>query len=135
MGQTYNIAEEIPSAEEYCQLRQVCGLSPKDVAAAQVALPRSLLAITVRNDKRLIGMGRVVGDGLHVQIVDIAVHPDFQKRGISRKILERIMEYINTRAPQCAGVSLFADVDWLYQKFGFQKPQNSLGMLYKRQPR
>jgi len=37
------------------------------------------------------------------------------------------MEYIAT-LPTGTGVSLFADVDWLHQKFGFSVPTKSAGM-------
>lgn len=126
------LEEKIPDAVEYCSLRVACGLSAMDLAFAKLALPKSLYAVTVRHDEKLIGMGRVVGDGLHVQVVDIAVHPDFQGQGYSRQILEKIMSFINNEIPGCSVVSLFADVDWLYQKFGFVKPQKSQGLLYKR---
>lgn len=77
------IEEKIPDPAEYCALRITCGLSAMSVEAAKEGLPKSLYAVTLRDGEKLIGMGRVVGDGLHVQVVDIAV------------------------------VSLFADVDWL----------------------
>lgn len=126
------LQEKIPDAVEYCSLRVACGLSPMSLEAAKMALPKSLYAVTIRHDEKLIGMGRVVGDGLHVQVVDIAVHPEFQGQGYSRQILEKIMSFVSEEIPNCAVVSLFADVDWLYQKFGFVKPQKSQGMFYKR---
>lgn len=126
------IEEKIPDPQEYCALRVACGLSPKSLEAAQIGLPKSLYAVTLRENGRLIGMGRVVGDGLHVQVVDIAVDPEFQGKGLSRQIMEKIMSFIDEKISETATVSLFADVDWLYQKFGFVKPQKSQGMFYKR---
>ncbi len=126
------IEEKIPDAAEYCALRITCGLSAMSVEAAKAGLPKSLYAVTLRDGEKLIGMGRVVGDGLHVQVVDIAVDPEFQGQGYSRQILEKIMSFIDEKVSKSAVVSLFADVDWLYQKFGFVKPQKSQGMFYKR---
>ena len=76
------LAEAVPTVGEYCALRILTGLSAMDPDAAVDALPRSLHAVTLRHDGRLVGMGRVVGDGLHVQVVDIAVHPDVQGQGL-----------------------------------------------------
>ena len=122
----------VPGAEEYCDLRAVSGLSPMTVAAAEVGLPRSLYAVTVRHQGTLVAMGRVAGDGLHVQVVDIAVRPEFQKRGLSRVVMEHIMAYIDRAVPECAVVNLLADVDWLYDKFGFRKSTVSTAMVYRR---
>ena len=125
--------EVAPHPEEFCALRVAAGLSPKDLTAAASALPLSLYAVCLRDGHRLVGMGRVVGDGLHVQVTDIAVHPDHQGRGLSRMIMESIMGYISTLPPS-TGVSLFADVDWLYQKFGFTVPTESTGMYLTALP-
>lgn len=124
-------ADEIPAPDEYCALRVLTGLSAMNPQAAVEALPRSLFAVTVRSDARLIGMGRVVGDGLHIQVVDIAVDPDFQGQGISRTIMENIMSYVAT-LPTSTLVNLFADVDWLYGKFGFAVPDHTTGMTLRR---
>ena len=102
-----------------------------DPEAAVDALPKSLFAITLRDEGQLVGMGRVVGDGLHVQVVDIAVHPDAQGQGLSRIIMEAIMEFIDSLPPSTI-VNLFADIDWLYQKFGFVVPEHTTGMSLKR---
>lgn len=125
------VTEVPPAPDEFCALRVAAGLSPRDLVAAETALPRSLHAVSVRDDGRLVGMGRVVGDGLHVQVVDIAVHPDYQGQGLSRLVLDSIMAYISS-LPITSGVSLFADVDWLYQKYGFAEPQHSTGMFLVR---
>lgn len=130
---TFAVAAEVPLVEEYCSLRVDSGLSAKDPAAAADALPRSLHSVTIRDDGRLIGMGRVVGDGLHVLVVDIAVHPDHQGQGHSRTIMVELMSYIET-LPRSTFVGLFADVDWLYGKFGFVEPDHTTGMALRRTP-
>lgn len=127
------VRDEIPAVDEFCDLRIAAGLSAMDRAAAAVALPRSLHAVTIREDGTLIGMGRVVGDGLHVQVTDIAVHPDRQGEGLSRLVLDAIMRFVAT-LPRSTIVTLFADIDWLYDKFGFAVPTASTGMMLKRWP-
>lgn len=122
-----------PTVEEYCEMRKVCGLAPRTREAAEQGLPRSLFAVSLRDEnKKLVAMGRVVGDlGCHVQIVDIAVHPDHQKKGLSLKIMDAVMDFITREVPECAYVNLFADVDYLYQKYGFDYAV-SKGMSLKR---
>lgn len=127
----YHVANELPSVDEYCGLRIASGLSAMDPGAAEAGLPRSLHAVTVRDGDRLVAMGRVVGDGLHVQVVDIAVEPDFQGQGLSRIVMEDIMAFLAS-LPSSTIVNLFADIDWLYQKFGFVVPEHTTGMSLKR---
>jgi ribosomal protein S18 acetylase RimI-like enzyme len=125
----YKFLDELPTPAEYCELRKKCGLSLKTEHAATIGLPKSLYSITIREEGRLIGMGRAIGDlGCHVQITDIAVHPDFQKQGLGFKIMEKIMTFVIKECPECCYVNLFADVDFLYKKFGFVEATKSQGM-------
>ena len=129
---TISLSETIPAVEEFCELRIAVGLSAMDPAAAVEALPRSLHAVTLRDGAGvLVAMGRVVGDGLHIQVVDIAVSPDAQGQGLSRLIMENIMAFVAT-LPDSTLVNLFADIDWLYQKFGFAIPEHTTGMTLRR---
>ena len=119
----YAFTAAIPAWEEYINLRLAAGLSRKSEAAARAGLPNSLFAVSVRVDGELVGMGRVIGDGgCNFDIVDMAVHPDHQRRGIGNKVMDMLMQYVHEVAPETAYVSLLAD-DWapaLYRKFGFE---------------
>lgn len=119
----YRIVEETPAVEEYRALRVAAGLSPKTAEAAARGLPNSLFAVCARQGDRLIGMGRVVGDGgCNFEIVDIAVHPDLQRQGVGSAIMEALMAYLHAHAPPSAYVSLIADegAPALYRRFGFE---------------
>jgi ribosomal protein S18 acetylase RimI-like enzyme len=130
---SFVVSHELPSVEDYCALRVSSGLSAKDEEAARVGLKNSNFCVTVRDGQKLIGMGRVVGDGgCFVQIVDIAVHPEFQKNGLGRKIMEEIMTFVKDHLPKSCFVSLFADVGFLYEKFGFIPSEKSKGMYLDR---
>lgn len=128
---SYQVSFKPPTAEEYCHLRLITGLSPKTLDAAKESLPRSLFAVSVRDSQsgQLIAMGRTIGDlGCFVQVVDIAVHPNFQKQKLGNLIMDHIMEFVKTQCHRCAFVNLFADVDYLYQKYGFIDSIKSKGM-------
>jgi ribosomal protein S18 acetylase RimI-like enzyme len=114
---------EVPGADEYRALRVAAGLSPRTAIAAQFGLAGTLHAICIRDAGTLIGMGRVVGDGgCNFEIVDVAVHPDYQRQGYGYRIMEALMEYLHEYAPESAYVSLIADhgAPTLYEKFGFE---------------
>ncbi|WP_338044945.1 hypothetical protein [Paenibacillus lignilyticus] len=53
-----------PEAGEYIALRLAAGLSPKDEAAARIALKNSIYAVSLRSSDKLVGMGRIIGDGV-----------------------------------------------------------------------
>ena len=57
------IIESPPVPEVYADLRRRAGLSPKSPEAARIGLSNSLYAVQIREEDRLIAMGRVVGDG------------------------------------------------------------------------
>ena len=120
---TVKLRMEIPSPEEYTALRRDTGLSERSLEAAQLGLPNSVYAVCLRDGDRLVGMGRIIGDGgCNYEIVDIAVHPDYQRRGLGFQIMESLMNYLRTNAPKSAYVCLIADegTPGLFEKFGFE---------------
>ena len=132
--------ESIPQkAEEYLILRKKAGLSSRQLIASQVEIKKSISAISVREKEthRLIGMGRIIGDGGTVyQLVDIAVDPNYQGLKIGTQIMEHLMLFVNESINQQAYVNLIADIpaDRLYEKFGFVKTEpEGIGMYLKRQ--
>lgn len=133
----YIVLKALPNATNYIELRAACGLSGKSLESAAESLPKSVFGVTVQYQGETVGMGRIVGDGgCFLQIVDIAVHPNHQKKGLSRKIMEALMNYIDENVPESAFISLFADVDYLYQKFGFEATgEKMIGMALNRQRR
>ncbi|MCI5072756.1 GNAT family N-acetyltransferase [bacterium] len=129
----YKVLHETPTAQDYCDLRIKCGLSAKDFESVKTALPRSIYAVQIVHEGKMIAMGRIVGDGgCFVQVTDIAVDPEHQKKGLSKVIMQQIMDYIYKNIPKSCFVTLFADVDYLYQKFGFVVSEQSIGMKLQR---
>ena len=136
--ENYVIRIDIPEVEEYLALRQICGLSARDKEASKTGLANSIYSVIIRNktDEKLIGMGRIIGDGgTAYQIVDIAVHPKEQGKGLAKSIMELLMKYIHDEINPQAYVNLIADrpADKLYEQFGFvETTPESLGMYLKR---
>jgi ribosomal protein S18 acetylase RimI-like enzyme len=128
------IAAETPSVEDFRRLRLAAGLSGKTMQAAEAGLPNTIFAVVARSAGRAIGMGRVIGDGgTAFQIVDIAVEPAYQGRGIGKAIVGHLVDYLRANAPKSAYVSLIADGDaqHLYAKFGFEPTAPaSIGMAF-----
>jgi len=132
MSVSFEVTNEVPSAEEYVAMRVLAGLSPKDIEASEIGLRNSIYAVSIRNQSTLIGMGRIIGDGgCFYQIVDIAVDPVYQGQGLGKRIMTELINFLETQVPKGAYVSLIADVpaDKLYEKFGFNYTSpKSVGM-------
>lgn len=126
------ISHDIPAAADYVNLRLVCGLSRKNLAASEIGLKNSIFLVTLWAQERLVGMGRLIGDGgCFFQVCDIAVHPDYQGRGFGKQIMAAITDYMDNNLPKNSYVSLIADLpaDQLYAQFGFEPTApDSIGM-------
>ena len=117
-----NYTHEVPGVDEFIELLVVAGLSRNGWDAATRGLAGTCYSVCVREGQRLVAMGRVIGDGgCFFQVVDIAVHPDYQRRGIGFQVMDRLMGQLRANAPKTAYVSLLADggASRLYEKFGF----------------
>ena len=127
---------DVPGVAEYCDLRTRCSLSPKSAEAAARGLPNSLFSTVIRREGTLVAMGRVIGDGgCNFEVVDIAVHPDHQRRGLGTRIMRAIKDYLDEHAPESAYITLIADhhSPKLYSKFGFEPvTPKSIGMAYSQ---
>ncbi|MEJ8305858.1 GNAT family N-acetyltransferase [Saccharibacillus sacchari] len=133
------LAHEIPQPEEYIELRVVAGMSPRTLEAARTGLPNSLFSVTLREEGKLVGMGRVLGDGGCAYLIsDIVVHPSMQRRGLGKQIMAEIEKYLDANVPPRSFVSLIADTpaDALYRHFGFvDTAPASIGMYRPSLPR
>ncbi|WP_332859749.1 GNAT family N-acetyltransferase [Janthinobacterium svalbardensis] len=132
----YTTRLAIPSIATYQQLRVAAGMSAKSTDAAAKGLPNSLFAVQILYGDAVVGMGRIIGDGgCFFQVTDIAVLPAHQGKGLGKRIMREIMQFIETAVPESAYVSLIADgqAQDLYAQFGFQHTAPaSVGMALKR---
>lgn len=128
------LVEYFPDAPTYCRMRIEAGLSPKTLEAAQRGLPNTLYGVSLLRCDEVVGMGRIVGDnGTVFTIVDIAVLPLLQGRGLGKRILAALDAWLQANAPESAYVTLVADGEAkrLYAKFGFaETAPYSVSMSY-----
>ncbi|ELZ94040.1 AttT protein [Haloferax mucosum ATCC BAA-1512] len=134
MTATYTLVPEFPAPETYVELRAAAEMSPRSLAAAKQGVPNTTFGVSVvldsaadgsddaaDGDEEVVGMGRLVGDGGTVyQVVDVAVHPDHQGRGLGSRIMDALIDYLDREAPPSAFVNLMADVDGYYERWGFE---------------
>lgn len=130
----YTLRPESPGIDDNLRLRLEAGLSPRTREAAERGLPNTLFGVTLLHGDDVIGMGRIVGDGgTSFVVVDIAVVPAHQKRGLGIAIMAALDAWLREHAPEGAHISLIADGEakHLYAKFGFRDVgPASIGMHY-----
>lgn len=141
-GLEYVILERLPTPQDYHDLRKLANMTPPPMDAVPKALANSFASFlaferkymiddtTPAQNQSAVGMGRLLGDGaLFLQLCDVAVHPDHQGKGIGKRIIKELVDYIDKHAPD-AYVSLVAEPmgQGLYPKFGFEDCKPSIGM-------
>src|SRR5262249_35700537 len=90
----YRIRLKTPSVETYLRLRAATGLSAKSTQAALQGLPNSIFAVQILHRDDVVGMGRIIGDGgCFFQVVDVAVVPEHQGKGLGKAIMSQIKKY------------------------------------------
>lgn len=130
----YRLVPGVPTVADYLLLREQSGLTPRSPEQAARALPGSWAACHAVETAsgRAVGMGRLIGDGgWYFHVVDMAVLPDHQRRGIGAAVLSWLLDRIAEQAPPDAFVSLMADPPGrrLYRRYGFtERPELSVGM-------
>ena len=107
----YTVIEKVPSAEAFCHLRVAAGMSPRPLEGARAGLPHSCYGVHILWQETPIAMGRIVGDGaINFDIVDVAVDPAHQGKGLGRLVMEKLVAWLDANAFDGAYVTLVADV-------------------------
>lgn len=130
---TYELVDRVPTAQEHRALSDSVGWSH---AFAWEVMPASLAAsvcgVVVQHEGRTVGMGRVVGDGIHFFYVqDVAVEPEHQGNGLGDEILRRLVAAVDRVAPPKAFIGLFAagSSTSFYESHGFAVHRGMTGMF------
>ena len=67
-------------------------------------------------------MARIVGDGGSTfHLSDMAVAEAHQGRGIGTAMMDALVAWLRTNAPDGAYVDLLADIDGFYERWGFER--------------
>lgn len=114
------------SVENYNHLRESVDFIRITPRRAECALANSLYKIVAVDKGQPVGMARVVGDGGYVYFIcDVIVHPKYQSRGLGRKIIEHVLEWLESQVDE--GETIMVNLmsamnkEEFYGKLGFHK--------------
>ena len=129
------------TAHEYQTIRSTTNWAVLDNSTVKKALCKDLYSVLAFDNDKLIGIGRVVGDGaIYFYIQDIIVIPEYQGKGIGKIIMQNIEEFLCKETNENSFIGLMAadGVQKFYYQFGYkERPENKPGMfkmINKKEP-
>ena len=114
------------TAKEFIYLwKSVWGNGPT-LEQTELAMAHTLFRVSVHDGDRVVAMARMIGDiGLDYYIKDVVVHPEYQKRGIGRLLINELMKFIKENG--VGGTDIFVELCAMpdkipfYERFGFDE--------------
>jgi GNAT superfamily N-acetyltransferase len=123
----------IPDQERFFRLYDSTGWNESGNLSIEVifkGIMNSWFFISAFKGTELVGAGRIVSDaGYQVFITDVIVLPEYQHKGIGRKIIEHLLEYCKKHNVVWVQLSCAKGKKGFYEKCGFQeRVANAPGM-------
>ena len=90
----------LPSVAEYVALTSAVGWPAPSEEACGRALAATVVSMGAFEGARLVGMGRLVGDGAeNWLLVDVVVDPEHQRQGVGSALIEALETELSNRSP------------------------------------
>lgn len=119
------IVENKISGDDFNYLTKKVGWGTRDANVIGEALNNTLYSVSIYDDNKIIGYGRIIGDKtIFLYIQDIMVIPEYQGQKVGTKIMNALLtkvdEYkkINPNIRTYLGAS--KGKEKFYEKFGFK---------------
>ncbi|MDV4149397.1 GNAT family N-acetyltransferase [Clostridium sp. AL.422] len=106
---------------------RMVGMSYVDAELHKKSFENSYAVVFIFHDSKLIGFGRSISDGVRQSaIYDVAIHPEYQRKGIGSLIIKNIIE----ATPTCNFI-LYASPgkESFYESLGFSKLKTGMGLF------
>ena len=126
----FALVENQLSANDFIRLKIATGFRNRPIDQVERALKNDLLDVVAIVNNEVVGMGRIVGDGvMYWYLQEIIVLPEYQGKGIGTGIVNYLLEYIKKHTEDetftSVGLTAAEGKTSFYERFGFQ---NSRGM-------
>jgi GNAT superfamily N-acetyltransferase len=134
------LSETLPTVAEYVDLRVRAGWGSIDQATASTTIERAAFTISLRYQGRLVGLARVMGDGvLYFFLADLIVDPAFRGGGLGERLMQAVTSHFVACAKPGASITLLPlqGGESFYERFGYVRCPNGrfgTGMHYAPAP-
>ncbi len=113
--------------DELSQLYRKAPLGEKSPKDLKMVFGNSRFKCFVYAEGELVGVGRALADGLDCSyLADVAVHPDFQGRGLGKAIIRRLVELSDGHKK----ILLYANpgTEGFYRTLGFYRMNTAMAI-------
>lgn len=110
----------------------------RPVELVKSALRNDLYDVVALVSNDVVGMGRLVGDGvMYWYLQEIVVLPKYQGIGIGTAIVSKLLNYIQEHTPEGnftrVGLTATEGKEGFYERFGFSKNRGMTKYIDKRE--
>ena len=119
-----SIKENVNSIEEFNYLYDAVGWGSYDEKVSEKALANTMYSVSVYDNDKIIGYGRIIGDGIcFLYIHDVMVIPKYQNKKIGSQIMNKLLEKVNQIKIENPYVRVYFGAskgkEKFYERFGF----------------
>ena len=119
-----SIKENVNSIEEFNYLYDAVGWGSYDEKVSEKTLANTMYSVSVYDDDKKIGYGRIIGDGIcFLYIHDVMVIPKYQNKKIGSQIMNKLLEKVNQIKIENPYVRVYLGAskgkEKFYERFGF----------------
>lgn len=118
------IKENIKNIDEFNYLYDMVGWESYDNSITKQALNNTYYSLSVYDDDKIIGYGRLIGDTIcFMYIHDVMVIPDYQNKKIGTMIMNKLIDKIREIKKENPDMRVYLGAskgkEEFYKKFGF----------------
>lgn len=122
----FKLLENQLEAEDSIRLKVSAGFRDRNIELVEKALKNNLYDVIAVVDDEVIGMGRLVGDGvMYWYLQEIVVLPQYQGKGIGTAIVKKLLDYIEDHTDvgdfTSVGLTAAEGKEGFYERFGFSR--------------
>lgn len=118
------IEKNANNVDEFNLLYDLVGWGSYDKTISQKALDNTFYSVSIYDDEKIIGFGRLIGDGIcFMYIHDVMVIPEYQNKKIGTMIMNNLLDEIKTIEKDNPSLRTYLGAskgkEKFYEKFGF----------------
>lgn len=134
------VKENNNNVEEFNHLYDLVGWGSYDDDITKKALENTFYSVSVYDNDKIIGFGRIIGDGIcFMYIHDVMVDPSYQNKKIGTMIMNKLIDKIEVLEKENPDMRTYLGAskgkEGFYEKFGFVKRKDAglgEGMILRR---